>query len=52
LKTLSPALKKRLQGKSCFNFTAVDPDQLKELATVTKAGIAAFRDVKLPWKKD
>jgi hypothetical protein len=52
LKTLSPALKKRMQGKACFNFTAVGPDQLKELATVTKAGIAAFRDVKLPWKKD
>lgn len=49
---LSPALKKRMQGKSCFNFTTVDPDQLKELAAVTTAGIAAFRDVKAPWKKD
>ena len=29
LKTLSPRLKKRMQGKSCFNFTAVDPDEAR-----------------------
>lgn len=52
LKSVPPSLKKRMQGKACFNFTSVDRDQLKELAAVTKTGIAAFRDVKLPWKKD
>jgi len=49
LKVVPPALKKRMQGKACFNFTAIDDEQLKELAAVTKAGIAAFRDLKLPW---
>jgi hypothetical protein len=49
LKTLSPRLKKRMQGKSCFNFATVDADEAKELAAVTKAGIAVFRDLKLPW---
>ena len=49
LHTLSPALRKRMQGKSCFNFTSVDPDEAKELAAVTKAGIAGFRDLTLPW---
>ena len=49
LKTLSPRLTKRMQGKSCFNFTTVDPDEAKELSAVTRTGIAAFRDLKLPW---
>ena len=49
LASVSPTLKKRMQGKACFNFTAVDGEQLNDLATVTKAGIAAFRDIKLPW---
>jgi hypothetical protein len=31
-KTISPALKKRMQGKSCFNFTnAPDPELVAEL---------------------
>jgi hypothetical protein len=40
--TLSPALRKRMQGKSCFNFTAIDPAQVKELAAVTKKGFPGF----------
>jgi hypothetical protein len=47
--SLSPALKKRMQGKSCFNFTTVEPRQLKELAAVTKKGIAGFKNLNLPW---
>lgn len=42
LKGLSPALKKRMQGKSCFNFTAVDEALLSELETLTAAGHARF----------
>jgi hypothetical protein len=38
-----------MQGKSCFNFTTVEPEQLKELAVVTKKGIAGFKNLKLPW---
>ena len=47
--SLSPALKKRMEGKACFNFTTVEPGQLKELAAVTKKGIAGFKNLKLPW---
>lgn len=49
LKGLSPTLKKRMQGKSCFNFTTIEPAQAKELGALTKAGIAAFKHVSLPW---
>ena len=37
-----PELKKRMQGKACFNFKAADPAQLEELATVTRTCAAAF----------
>ena len=43
LKSLSPELKKRMQGKACFNFKAVDEKLFKELAKVTKAGAAEFK---------
>ena len=49
LTSVPPALKKRMQGKACFNFVTVDREQLTDLATVTKAGIEAFRDITLPW---
>ena len=49
LKGMSPGLKKRMQGKSCFNFTTIEPEQARELAALTKAGIKALRNVKLPW---
>ena len=49
LKSMSPGLKKRMQGKSCFNFTSIEPDQVKELSALTRAGIAAFRNIDLPW---
>jgi len=47
--SLSPALRKRMQGKSCFNFTTVEPGQIKELAAITKKGIAGFKKLNLPW---
>ena len=40
--TLSPGLRKRMQGKSCFNFKSVDAALFKELAAVTKAGAQRF----------
>lgn len=49
LKGMSPNLKKRMQGKGCFNFTTIQPEQVKELAALTKAGIAAVKHLKLPW---
>lgn len=42
-KGLSPELKRRRQGKSCFNFTAPDARLFRELAAVTKAGLEAYR---------
>lgn len=46
LKTMSPELKQRMQGKSCFNFKEVDPKLFKELKSLTKAGAAKFTDPK------
>ena len=46
LKGMSPELKKRMQGKSCFNFKEVDEKLFKELAQLTKAGAARFTDEK------
>ena len=46
LKSMSPELKKRMQGKSCFNFKEVDEKLFEELATLTKAGAAKFNDQK------
>ena len=46
LKSMSPELKKRMQGKSCFNFKEVDEKLFKELAKLTRAGAARFSDEK------
>ena len=45
-KRISPELRKRMQGKSCFNFTEIDPVLFRELAALTRAGFAGFRRVK------
>jgi hypothetical protein len=39
---LSPSLRKRMQGKSCFNFTTIDPAHVEELEGVAKKGFAGF----------
>ncbi len=46
MKSISPGLKKRMQGKSCFNFKEVDEKLFKELDQLTKAGAARFNDQK------
>ena len=43
LKDISPGLKKRMQGKSCFNFKRVEPDLFKELETLTNKGAEKFK---------
>jgi hypothetical protein len=40
---MSPALKKRLGGKACFNFAAVDQDCFAELSRLTAAGLKIFK---------
>ena len=42
LETLSPALERRRQGKSCFNFRTPDDRLLAELDALVVAGIARF----------
>ena len=40
--TISPALRRRKQGKSCFNFTTVDEPLFAELATLLAAGFERY----------
>lgn len=42
MKMMSPELKKRMQGKSCFNFKEVDDKLFQELQKLTKAGAEKF----------
>jgi hypothetical protein len=44
LASVSPALKARMQGKSCFNFSAAEPALIKELSTLTKASFASYKE--------
>ncbi|WP_206352336.1 hypothetical protein [Tautonia rosea] len=44
LESLSPRLKARMQGKSCFNFASVDPPLFQELSDLTKRGFESYKD--------
>lgn len=44
LKDVSPALKKHMQGKSCFNFKKVEPALFIELVELTKKGAEKLRE--------
>jgi len=44
LKNVSPELKKRMQGKSCFNFKKVEPGLFQELAELTLKGVEKFKE--------
>ena len=46
LKAMSPELKQRMQGKSCFNFKEIDKPLFAELKMLTKAGATRFSDGK------
>ena len=48
LRGLSPELKRRKQGKACFNFTAPDPKLFAELDALIDAGFKAFKKRGLP----
>lgn len=41
---LSPGLRQRMQGKSCFNFKRVEPELFAELARLTVAGLQSYRE--------
>jgi len=40
---LSPALKKHMQGKSCFNFEVMDPTLLQELQQLIEQGVSRYK---------
>ncbi len=40
---VSPALKKRMQGKTCFNFKSIDKDLFAQLKTLTQTGVDCWR---------
>ena len=42
LKDISPELRKRMQGKSCFNFKKVEPELFEELAALTRKSADCF----------
>ncbi len=43
LENMSPELKKRMQGKSCFNFKSIDEKLFAELGRLTKRGLQDYR---------
>jgi hypothetical protein len=45
-KSISPELRRRMQGKSCFNFSSPDEKLFKELAKLTKIGFTQFTNKK------
>jgi hypothetical protein len=42
---VSEELRKRMQGKSCFNFKVEDEDLFKQLESLTAQGYAKFKDL-------
>ncbi len=43
LDEISPQLKKRMQGMSCFNFSKLDASLFVELKVLTQKGVERFR---------
>jgi hypothetical protein len=41
---ISPELKLRMQGKSCFNFAKLEPSLIEELASLTASSVPAFKE--------
>jgi hypothetical protein len=44
LEGMSPALERRMQGKSCFNFTHVDETLFDELTRLTQRGLQDWKE--------
>jgi hypothetical protein len=43
LEGVSPALRKRMEGKSCFTFTKTEPALLRELESLTARGVERWK---------
>jgi len=47
MKSISPALKRRMQGKTCFNFkTEPEPELITGLTRLTEAGFQQWKEKK------
>lgn len=44
LDSTSPALRRHMQGKSCFNFAAIDEVLFKELADLVRSGYVSYEE--------
>ena len=42
LESITPELKKRMQGKSCFNFKTEDTSLFQQLKALTQAGYKKY----------
>lgn len=51
LADISPELKRRMQGKACFNFARVDESLFSELAALTATGIERYRHFEPPERR-
>lgn len=47
LGTISPELRRRMQGKACFNFNTVDEGLFRQLSDLTAAGLKCFEQYAL-----
>jgi hypothetical protein len=47
VESMSPELRRRMQGKACFNFTNLDEPLMQELDALTAAGVVRFRQMDL-----
>lgn len=45
VESMSPELRRRMQGKACFNFTNLDEPLMQELDALTAAGVVRFRQM-------
>ena len=43
LQDISPELRKRMQGKSCFNFKKVETELFRELSDLTRKSVKKFQ---------
>ena len=46
LEAMSPKLRARMQGKSCFNFKKVEPELFKQLEDLTREGAKKIKEEK------
>jgi len=44
-KMISPELRRRMQGKACFNFKTIDRPLFKELEHLTATGLKMFQNI-------